>query len=275
MGSQHDKIIERIGKMLNCTEANGCTAAEAAACVALAHKLMLKHGLHEGDLREAHEPDMRVVWTGKRRPIERKCTSSLVRQFFNVKALHRRAGGEPVALWPDEVAWASCLVVLHIFRVRVRSAPFMGLRPPKAGLRPGLLALVLKARTRLPPPGLKALAWVPPPLRYGGRSPVNGAIIALHGIAAATGTPHRVAGLLARKLFDNRDAFERSWVCGGDYSGYADLTAAEHTSSRTWPARTHAPMNRPTSTTFTSTTSVLLAPLPSRCTMAWRHCSMS
>lgn len=93
MGAKRDEIVQRIAKLLYRTEARGATRPEAEACVALAHRLMLKHGIGGEELRDADDPVMRVIWTGATRPLEIMYVSSLVQGHFNVRVLSRRSPG--------------------------------------------------------------------------------------------------------------------------------------------------------------------------------------
>jgi len=70
MGEEQKKVIQRIAKLPARTEARGATRAEAEACVALAHRLMLKHGLRPDDLAGPDEPCKLVLWRGTRRAAE-------------------------------------------------------------------------------------------------------------------------------------------------------------------------------------------------------------
>lgn len=46
------KVLEKVRKLLEKTEVNGCTAGEAASAAALARKLLAQHGLDLSDLSE-------------------------------------------------------------------------------------------------------------------------------------------------------------------------------------------------------------------------------
>lgn len=98
MVDERDKIVARIGKLLARTEDRGATKAEAEACVTLAHRLMLKHGIAAEDLRDDDEPVKHVLWAGTRRPVEMLFVSALVAEHFNVKAMAWRAGDAKVEL---------------------------------------------------------------------------------------------------------------------------------------------------------------------------------
>ena len=50
-----DQVIDRVKKLLEMTESNGCTASEAATAMAMAQKLMAQHGIHECDVVEEPE----------------------------------------------------------------------------------------------------------------------------------------------------------------------------------------------------------------------------
>lgn len=53
-----ESVIEKIKKLLNMTESNGCTEAEAKRALTLAHKLLAEHNISMGQLNASEQEEI-------------------------------------------------------------------------------------------------------------------------------------------------------------------------------------------------------------------------
>lgn len=88
MTSHKKPIIERIRKLLRLDTSRGASEAEAAAAVALAHRLMVKHAIDQADVDERDKTLVtEVLVEGQRLPRELGILCTLVQMHFNVRAI--------------------------------------------------------------------------------------------------------------------------------------------------------------------------------------------